>query len=58
MGVGDAVGSALPITAGVEGVSHTTQIVNGTQQVVGNILSLMNPFVTVNYIIYHGGPGV
>jgi len=58
VGVGDAVGSALPITAGVEGVSHTTQTVNGTQQVVGNILSLMNPFVTVNYIIYHGGPGV
>ncbi len=58
VGVGDAVGSALPITSGIEGVTNTTQTVNGIPQQVGNILSLLNPFVTVNYIIYHGGPGV
>lgn len=58
LGVGDAVGSALPLTAGIEGVSHTTRTINGIQQDVGNALSLLNPYVTINYIIYHGGPGV
>lgn len=58
LGVGDSVGSALPITSGIEGVSHTTQVIGGIQQQVGNELQLMNPYVTINYIIYHGGPGV
>jgi microcystin-dependent protein len=58
LGVGDAIGSALPITSGIEEVSHTTRTINGIQQEVGNELSLLNPFATINYIIYHGGSGV
>jgi microcystin-dependent protein len=58
LGVGNAVGSAMPMTAGIEEVTHTTQTINGVSQQVGNQLSLLNPCVTVNYIIYHGGPGV
>ncbi len=58
LGVGSGLGSALPVTSGIEGVSHTSRLINGVQQLVGNELQLMNPFVTINYIIYHGGPGV
>lgn len=54
VGVGEGVGRGLPITSGVDGVTHTIQTINGSQQEVGNAFNLVNPFGTVNFIIYHG----
>lgn len=53
-GVGEGEGSGLQITSGVDDVVHTTQLINGSMQDVGNRLSLVNPFATINFIIYHG----
>ena len=54
VGLGDGVGRGLQITSGVDGITNTTQTVDGIAQTVGNALNLVNPFGTVNYIIYHG----
>lgn len=54
LGLGDGVGRGLQITSGVDGVTHTIQTINGTQEEVGNAFNLVNPFGTVNFIIYHG----
>jgi microcystin-dependent protein len=54
VGVGDGIGRGLQITSGVDGVNHTTQTINGSQQEVGNAFNMVNPFGTVNFIIYHG----
>ena len=54
VGVGDGIGRGLQITSGVDGVTHTTQTINGSQQEVGNEFNFVNPFGTVNFIIYHG----
>ena len=54
LGVGDGLGRGLQITSGIDGVSHTTQTINGLQQEVGSKFNFVNPFGTVNFIIYHG----
>lgn len=54
VGVGDGLGRGLQITSGIDGVSHTIQTINGSQEEVGNAFNLVNPFGTVNFIIYHG----
>jgi len=54
LGIGEGTGSGLSITSGIDGVTHTMQPVDGIVQEVGNALNLVNPFGTVNFIIYHG----
>ena len=54
VGIGDGIGRGLQITSGIDGVTHTTQTINGLQQEVGNAFNMVNPFGTVNFIIYHG----
>ena len=54
VGIGDGIGRGLQITSGVDGVTHTIQTINGTPQEVGNAFNMVNPFGTVNFIIYHG----
>ena len=54
VGLGEGIGRGMPVTAGVDGITNTIQTVDGIAQLVGNALNLVNPFGTVNFIIYHG----
>ena len=53
-GIGTTNGRGLQTTSGIDGVTHTIQTINGSQQSVGNAFNMVNPFGTVNFIIYHG----
>jgi hypothetical protein len=54
VGIGEGIGRGLQITSGIDGVTHTIQTINGIPQEVGNAFNMVNPFGTVNFIIYHG----
>ena len=52
--LGTSPGTGITQTQGLVDITQTTETVNGVSQEVGNKFSVVNPFVTVNYIIYHG----
>jgi microcystin-dependent protein len=53
-GIGTTNGRGLQTTSGIDGTTQTIQTINGSQQSVGNAFNMVNPFGTVNFIIYHG----
>lgn len=52
--LGGNSGTGLEITSGVDGLVTTTQTIDGTPEVVGEKITTVPPYLTVNYIIYTG----